>query len=430
MMDILENIISEVGIIKIIIFYKNQFERADILLKYELRYIERMIENKNDSKKDHESDEETDKEVMTSLFPSDRKKDLEKLKFVANFHKWSLTQTNQFTITPPPLRRPNSPGEVRRQQVIRAFNFSTFDDKRIAVFSTPNKEFIEKEINIYNSNIPDTKPILDAYNPIILEMVSIWKDILGTKDKIPGHFFIEYQNYLNSFSRTWWHSVFLNNKIKDDDFINYFKDKFSWEHISLNMHKFEIAEELLLKFSDLIIWPIMYQEYQPSLEFIRKNPDKVDWDCISQHKQPLDVLREFKDRLNWSLISQAQTLSEKFIIEFQDKVDWRWISKDQKLSEDFIREFRDRVDWKKISEYQQLSEDFIREFKDKVEWNIISYSQKLSEDFIEEFENKVNWILINKTQKLNEMFRQRHFKKLGGECSKYLIDESTTTPGF
>jgi hypothetical protein len=54
-------------------------------------------------------------------------------------------------------------------------------------------------------------------------------------------------------------------------------------------------------------------------------------------------------------------LSEDFIRKFPDKVDWDYISKHQQLSEDFIREFKDKVSWSYISIHQQLPEELIRE---------------------------------------------------------------------
>ena len=80
-------------------------------------------------------------------------------------------------------------------------------------------------------------------------------------------------------------------------------------------------------------------------------------------------------------ISMYQKLSEDFIERNKDRVDWECISINQKLSEDFIERNKDWVDWDCISYYQKLSEDFIERYKDRVWWTWISRYQKLSEDF-------------------------------------------------
>ena len=154
-------------------------------------------------------------------------------------------------------------------------------------------------------------------------------------------------------------------------------------------------------------------------EYIRNNPDKVNWHLISQNQTVTEnFIREFKDRVYWNYISYYQKLNEDFIREFKDKVSWNHISKYQKLSEDFIREFQDKVNWYNISQHQRLSEEFIREFKDKVKWHYISCSQILSEDFIEEFQNKINKEIQLKIHH-NEFTLQQKQKIVKKYCDKY-----------
>ena len=131
-------------------------------------------------------------------------------------------------------------------------------------------------------------------------------------------------------------------------------------------------------------------------EYIRSNPDKVDWYDISIQ----------------------QKLSENFIREFQNKLDWDCISKYQKLTGDFIIEFQDKVSWIKISYSQKLSESFIREFQNKVNWYFISYNQKLSKEFMKEFEDKVNKEEQLKTHH-NELSLQEKQELIQKYCDKY-----------
>ena len=99
---------------------------------------------------------------------------------------------------------------------------------------------------------------------------------------------------------------------------------------------------------------IIYNE-DLSEDFIRKNPDNVNWYCISvSQKLSESLIRDFQDRVNWLKISEYQFLSEAFIREFQDRVNWLKISKYQILSESFILEFKDKVYWYNIYKYQPL----------------------------------------------------------------------------
>jgi len=121
-----------------------------------------------------------------------------------------------------------------------------------------------------------------------------------------------------------------------------------------------------------------YKSYLEPLseEFIERNKDLVDWDCISKY----------------------QKLSEEFIERNKDLVNWDWISKYQKLSEEFIERNKDLVNWDWISMYQKLSEEFIERNKDLVYWDWISQFQKLSEEFIER--NRFRFDVFNEEDKI------------------------------
>ena len=151
-------------------------------------------------------------------------------------------------------------------------------------------------------------------------------------------------------------------------------------------------------------------------EYIRNNPNKVNWDYISiSQKLSENFIKEFEDKINWYVISYNQILPEDFIREFQNKLDWRAVSRNQKLSESFIKELQDKVDWFYISRNQKLNENFIKEFQDKVNWYYITIYQKLSEDFIREFQDKVDWNEISINQILKETFIKEFEDKINKE---------------
>jgi len=125
-------------------------------------------------------------------------------------------------------------------------------------------------------------------------------------------------------------------------------------------------------------------------EYIERNPDKVNWYCISIYEKLSEALIEkYADKVYWQGVSGCQKLSEAFIERHADEVDWGYISERQKLSEAFIERHADEVDWSCISEYQKLSEAFIERHADKVDWDYILGCQKLSKDFIKKHNLKI-----------------------------------------
>ena len=94
--------------------------------------------------------------------------------------------------------------------------------------------------------------------------------------------------------------------------------------------------------------------------FIEKYKDKVSWFHVSYHQKLSEAfIEKYKHVVNWVGISNSQTLSEPFIERFKDKVNWFHISEYQKLSEQFIEKFKDKVDWDYIIQFQKLSFEFL-----------------------------------------------------------------------
>ena len=70
---------------------------------------------------------------------------------------------------------------------------------------------------------------------------------------------------------------------------------------------------------------------------IEEFKDKVSWEYISIYQQlSEDFIREFQDKINWEQISKHQKLSKKFIREFEDKIDWYEIIKNVKTMKNLL----------------------------------------------------------------------------------------------
>jgi hypothetical protein len=108
-------------------------------------------------------------------------------------------------------------------------------------------------------------------------------------------------------------------------------------------------------------------------EFIEKYKDKVHWPHISKYqKLSEEFIEKFKDKVYWYHISKYQKLSEEFIDKYKDKINWYCISRFQKLSEEFIEKFKNKVWWYQISRYQKLSPEFVLKHIDKIAMDIFN----------------------------------------------------------
>ena len=83
----------------------------------------------------------------------------------------------------------------------------------------------------------------------------------------------------------------------------------------------------------------MDQMMSEQIENIRKNPNSVNWGCISAYqKLSEDFIREFKGSVKWSFISKYQKLSEEFILEFKLTISGNnWQYKSKEFVFDFIK---------------------------------------------------------------------------------------------
>jgi hypothetical protein len=58
-----------------------------------------------------------------------------------------------------------------------------------------------------------------------------------------------------------------------------------------------------------------------------------------------------------------------------DKIDWNFISAYETLSEDFVREFAEYLDWKLVSGYQKLSHGFVQEMSDRIDFTCLKQNK-------------------------------------------------------
>lgn len=137
-------------------------------------------------------------------------------------------------------------------------------------------------------------------------------------------------------------------------------------------------------------------------DFMRKNPDMVDWEHVEKNYDLSDdFINDFGDRMNFEVILTRFKLSERTLENYISDIDklklWNTLFWTQKVSESFIRKYSDRYEqlwymelWYTIVQNQNVSDDLIIEyikFMDLEYLYRINPSRKWSDSMILLFKN-------------------------------------------
>lgn len=144
---------------------------------------------------------------------------------------------------------------------------------------------------------------------------------------------LEYQELIENYSSK-WDEICYYEKLSDE-FIKLYYDNIDWNTLSLNL---------------------FFDE-----NFIEEHFDKLNLRRLSSRKYSIEFLRRNKDRLDWSII-MIKKYDEEILIEFIDYIDIYMACTFQKLSENFIENhinlFNDRMYWYYLFQHQEFSSEF------------------------------------------------------------------------
>lgn len=125
---------------------------------------------------------------------------------------------------------------------------------------------------------------------------------------------------------------------------------------------------------EILEWYEKSNDKNTTVEFIRENQDKINWNCISDNirNYPVEFIREFKDKLNWDKVTMA-------IFKYDDSTE------SMTADLNFFKEFK-----------EYISPNFLINVPD-IDKNILIELLKLFEDSFSRFWDG-QWTIFNETQ--------------------------------
>lgn len=152
---------------------------------------------------------------------------------------------------------------------------------------------------------------------------------------------LEYQQLIESYSNDWDKISFFGKL--SDEFIKLYYENINWKIMSLNL---SMDENFIEKYFDkLNLRRICNRKY--SIEFLRRNKDRLDWSMITTKNYDEEILIEFIDYIDIYMCCTFQKLSENFIENhidlFNNPVYWYYLFQYQKFSSEFIQRYLHRL---------------------------------------------------------------------------------------
>lgn len=99
----------------------------------------------------------------------------------------------------------------------------------------------------------------------------------------------------------------------------------------------------------------------PTVEFLKKNSRKIDWEDLSHRKLPFDVIYEFRKKLNFDVISKT-TFSLEQLRKISRMINWEIYSQNNILTEEHYNVFTATDFWESVSKYQKFTTPLLRKY--------------------------------------------------------------------
>ena len=166
------------------------------------------------------------------------------------------------------------------------------------------------------------------------------------------------------------------------------------------------------------------------IEYLKKHPDKINWNFLSSNPNAIEILRENSDKINWSNLSM-NNCAFKLLNENQDKIDWSNICYNDNpkiVSEIIDRNLDKNISWFILSKNSsdKAVEILLRpENINKIDYQFLSInSNDKVFDLIEKNLDKIDfdYLITNPNPKIIEIFRENKDK-----ISWYYLSMNTNT---
>lgn len=159
-----------------------------------------------------------------------------------------------------------------------------------------------------------------------------------------------------------WHAV-SGHRPMSMDFIRQHVDKLDWDALTVNP-AIDI-DKVATAYPGRIAWQLVAK---PSLNIMRRFPQKLDWSVVSQTIKLADV-HEFEKYIDWEALQTYNTLTDTFLATHIRKLDFSVISRTQVLSDKFINKYSERLDWHTLR-ITKMSEKSIINNADSINWSV------------------------------------------------------------
>lgn len=201
-------------------------------------------------------------------------------------------------------------------------------------------------------------------------------------------------------------------------FINEITEKEIYEMDNYTLSKCPFAITVLIdKYPDIINNDGISLNTNPIvIDYLRKHPNKINWNFISSNPNAIKLLKENQDKINWKNLSM-NNCAYKLLMENQDKIDWCNIcyNDNPKIVTDIISTNLDKpISWNILSKNTtDKAIELLKENQDKIDWEFLAlnHNDNAFELIIKNLD-KIDWdyLITNPNPKIIKLFENNQNK--------------------
>lgn len=167
----------------------------------------------------------------------------------------------------------------------------------------------------------------------------------------------------------------INIKLKYEQYFSMTDQE--WKNIDFYLSTLPIRSVIIYGLNNPII----------QYEFLNLFKQKIDWTHLSQYiRIPANLLLSYKEFVDWDMITICQPLTITIISKLQNYINWSllWLNRQFRLQEIYylVENFPDKIEWKFLLQTQKVSKKFIIKYLDKIDIDVVLSTQtNLSKKF-------------------------------------------------
>lgn len=156
----------------------------------------------------------------------------------------------------------------------------------------------------------------------------------------------------------------------------------------------------------------------------------TDWNAMSKRTHSDIFMETFADKLDWNELIMHNTMSMDFIRKNIDRLDIYLLARYQNLDEEFIREYADDEKFlDQVMAHQAYDVNFAREFLPEFKKQLSGYFFRRrtlpNEKVWEEFKDYINWWYLGRHSRLTPHFIEKYIEKFNftqQDIDEYKLD--------